>query len=95
MLLMTGECVIWTGVFLASAHVLNTVPIYPPWFGYTMIVSPLFTIYTLTKVFHASSENLIQISGIPPLERQMNKRLRGRKDYEEYKKNTPILIPKL
>jgi steroid 5-alpha reductase family enzyme len=37
----------------------------------------------------------MQVSGIPPLEYQMNKQLRGNKEYEEYKRTTPILIPKL
>jgi steroid 5-alpha reductase family enzyme len=87
--------VIWTGVFLASAHVLNSVsPLYPSWFGYTMLISPLFTTFILTKVLCVVGY-ANEISGIPPLERLMNKRFRGRKDYEEYKRNTPILIPKL
>ena len=47
---MIGESVIWTGTFLASAHILNAVSLYPPWFGYAMIVSPLFTTLILTKV---------------------------------------------
>lgn len=93
--LIAGECIIWTGTFLASAHVLNNIPLYPRWFGYAMIISPLFTTYVLTKVPFLSFGSSMQISGIPPLERQMNRRLRGRQDYEEYKKNTPILIPKL
>ena len=37
----------------------------------------------------------MQVSGIPPLEYQMNKQLRGNKEYEEYKRTTPILFPKL
>lgn len=97
--LMTGECVIWTGIFLASIQALNSVPtIYPRWFGYAMIVSPLFTIFIVTKVNFKTSSDIhltLKFTGIPPLEYQMNKQFRGRKDYEAYKSATPILIPKL
>src|SRR5205814_8426376 len=93
---MIGECMIWTGVFLASAHILNSVsPLYPPWFGYAMIVSPLFTAFILKKVHPISSrKSNPKISGIPQLESQMTKKFRGPKDYEENKKNTQILIQK-
>jgi hypothetical protein len=51
MMLIPGENTIWAGAFLASAHVLNSVPsVYPSWFGYIMIISPLFTNLILTKV---------------------------------------------
>jgi steroid 5-alpha reductase family enzyme len=36
----------------------------------------------------------MQVTGIPPLEKQMDKKFSGRKDYEEYKANTSIFIPK-
>lgn len=56
---MIGESIVWTGVFLASVHILNSVsPLYPSWFGYTMIVSPLFTTYILTNVYLTSNHNL-------------------------------------
>jgi len=60
-----------------------------------MVISPLFTLYILTKVVSHLSPINKQVSGIPPLEYQMNKQLRGNKEYEEYKRTTPILIPKL
>lgn len=79
-----------------SAHVLNAISLYPPGFGYAMIVSPLFTNVVLTKVrvFSFLVDDR-QISGIPPLEYMMDKKLRDRKDYQEYKKNTPVFVPKL
>ena|ERR1700724_1174874 len=46
-----GECTIWTGAFMVSSHVLNSVPlVYPSWFGYSMLISPIFTPLLLTKV---------------------------------------------
>lgn len=48
--LMVGESTIWTGAFVASAHALNTTPLYPSWFGYLTIISPIFTYLILTRV---------------------------------------------
>lgn len=47
---MVGESTIWTGAFIASCHALNTTPLYPPWFGYLTIISPIFTYFILTRV---------------------------------------------
>lgn len=47
-------------------------------------VSPAFSAFLLLKV-----------SGIPLSERKYNKRFGDRKDYREWKENTPKLIPKL
>lgn len=47
-------------------------------------VSPAFSAFLLTKV-----------SGIPLSEGKYDKRYGGRKDYEEWKRNTPRLVPKL
>ena len=47
------------------------------------LVSPVFVTFLLTKV-----------SGIPLLERRADEKWGGQTDYEEYKKNTPVLIPK-
>lgn len=48
------------------------------------LVSPVFVTLLLTKV-----------SGIPMLEKYADKKWGGQEDYEEYKKNTPVLIPGL
>ncbi|UYP44298.1 hypothetical protein NEF87_000583 [Candidatus Lokiarchaeum ossiferum] len=49
------------------------------WFA---LISPLFVLFLLTK-----------ISGLPLLEDYADKKWGGQDDYEEYKKNTPVLIP--
>jgi len=50
---------------------------------FVTLISPLFVIFLLMKV-----------SGVPLLEEKADKRWGGQDDYEEYKSNTPVLIPK-
>lgn len=50
------------------------------WLGW---LSPLFVCWLLTKV-----------SGIPMLEEQADQRWGGQPDYEAYKANTPVLLPR-
>jgi steroid 5-alpha reductase family enzyme len=47
------------------------------------LISPVFVAFLL-----------IRVSGIPLLEEKADKRWGGDKDYEEYKRRTPVLIPK-
>eukprot|EP01126_Amoeba_proteus_P015077 TRINITY_DN166_c0_g1_i1.p1 TRINITY_DN166_c0_g1~~TRINITY_DN166_c0_g1_i1.p1 ORF type:complete len:274 (-),score=31.50 TRINITY_DN166_c0_g1_i1:114-866(-) len=48
------------------------------------LISPLFTVFLLTRV-----------SGIPILEKSADTRWAKEKDYIQYKKNTPCLIPRV
>ena len=48
------------------------------------LISPVFVTLLLTKV-----------SGVPLLEKKSDTKWGGQADYEAYKKNTPVLIPKL
>jgi steroid 5-alpha reductase family enzyme len=59
------------------------VPVLQGWQLVTLI-SPIFVTLLLTRV-----------SGIPLLEKKADKKWGGQEDYESYKKNTPILIPRL
>jgi len=59
------------------------VPVLQGWQWIAMI-SPLFVTLLLTRV-----------SGVPLLEKKAGKKWGGQVDYEEYKKNTPVLIPRL
>lgn len=54
--------------------------------GWTWVamISPLFVTLLLTRV-----------SGVPLLEKKADKKWGGQADYEAYKKNTPVLIPRL
>ncbi len=58
-------------------------PVLQGW-QFVALISPIFVALLLTKV-----------SGIPLLEKKADKKWGGQTDYEEYKKNTPVLIPKL
>jgi len=58
-------------------------PVLQGWQWIAMI-SPIFVTVLLTRV-----------SGIPLLEQKADKKWGGQEDYEAYKKNTPVLIPKL
>lgn len=51
---------------------------------WVVLISPLLVIVLLTRV-----------SGIPLLEKKADQRWGGQADYEEYKANTPVLIPRL
>lgn len=59
------------------------VPVLQGW-QWVALISPVFVTLLLTRV-----------SGIPLLERKADRKWGGQKDYEAYKKHTPILIPRL
>jgi len=58
-------------------------PVLQGW-QWVALISPIFVILLLTRV-----------SGVPLLEAKADKKWGGQEDYEEYKKNTPVLIPRL
>lgn len=58
-------------------------PVLQGW-AWIALISPLFVAILLTR-----------ISGIPLLQKKADKKWGGQADYEAYKKNTPVLIPKL
>jgi steroid 5-alpha reductase family enzyme len=60
-----------------------TLPILQGWQWVTLI-SPVFVTLLLTRV-----------SGIPMLEKKADAKWGGQTEYEEYKKNTPALIPRM
>ncbi|MEO1204484.1 MAG: DUF1295 domain-containing protein [Pseudomonadota bacterium] len=59
------------------------VPVLTGW-QWATLISPVFVAFLLTKV-----------SGIPMLEKSADERWGGQDDYEAYKRNTPVLIPKV
>jgi len=59
------------------------IPVLHGW-QWVAMISPLFVTLLLTRV-----------SGVPLLEKKSDKKWGGQADYEEYKKNTPVLIPRL
>ncbi|KAI0175302.1 hypothetical protein BJ166DRAFT_171029 [Pestalotiopsis sp. NC0098] len=90
-----GETTLWTGIATAAAGVLLTSPVQvglglSGGIGGQLLalglsyVSPAFVTLLLTKV-----------SGIPMSEKKYDQRYGDRKDYQEWKKNTPKYFPKL
>lgn len=59
------------------------IPVLQGW-QWIALISPVFVTLLLTRV-----------SGIPLLENKADKKWGGKPDYEEYKKKTPVLIPRL
>ena len=59
------------------------VPVLQGW-QWVAMISPLFVTLLLTRV-----------SGVPLLEKKADRKWGGQADYEEYKKHTPVLIPRL
>lgn len=62
---------------------LIAIPVLQGW-QWVAMISPLFVTLLLTRV-----------SGIPLLEKKADAKWGGQAEYEEYKKNTPVLIPRL
>lgn len=90
-----GEISLWTGIATTACGVLVSEPARialglprglagPALAVGISYVSPAFVTFLLTKV-----------SGIPLSEDKYDKRYGHRKDYQEWKKNTPRLFPKL
>ena len=59
------------------------IPVLQGW-QWAMLSSPLFVVLLLMRV-----------SGIPLLEKKADEKWGGRSDYESYKKNTAVLVPKI
>lgn len=70
-------------IMLWVGATIVAVPVLQGW-QWIALISPVFVTFLLTKV-----------SGIPMLQAKAEKKWGGQTDYEEYKSNTPVLIPKL
>jgi len=76
-----GEVGIWTGIWALSTRALQTAH-FPAGVAMVATVSPLFTYYLLRY-----------LSGVPPLERAADKKLKGDPKWEEYKRTVPTFWP--
>lgn len=90
-----GESTLWTGIAVTAAGVLASktgqvgMGVGGTAYGRVLAIglcaiSPAFVTFLLFKV-----------SGIPLSEEKYDKRYGDRKDYQVWKKNTPVFIPKL
>ncbi len=68
-------------IVLWTGMAIVAVPVLQGW-QWATLISPVFVAFLLIKV-----------SGIPLLEKKADERWGGQKDYEEYKRRTPVLVP--
>ncbi len=69
-------------IVLWTGIAIMALPVLQGW-QYLTLVSPVFVAILLTK-----------ISGIPLLEEAADRKWGGQADYEEYKRSTPVLVPR-
>lgn len=69
-------------IVLWTGMAIVALPVLRGW-QWATLISPVFVTFLLTKV-----------SGIPALDESADERWGGQDDYEEYKRNTPVLVPK-
>ena len=69
-------------IVLWTGMAIVAVPVLQGW-QWASLISPVFVAFLLIKV-----------SGIPMLEEKADNRWGGQVDYEEYKRSTPVLVPK-
>ena len=69
-------------IVLWTGMAIVAVPVLQGW-QWATLISPVFVAFLLMKV-----------SGVPLLEAKADRRWGGEDDYEEYKRRTPVLIPK-
>lgn len=67
------------------------------WVGVALIAAPVLQGWQLVTLISPVFVALLltRVSGIPLLEKKADKKWGGQADYEAYKKNTPVLIPRL
>jgi steroid 5-alpha reductase family enzyme len=70
-------------IVLWAGIAIIALPVLQGW-QWIALISPIFVTLLLTRV-----------SGIPLLEKKADRKWGGQADYEAYKKNTPVLIPRL
>ncbi|OLN85152.1 hypothetical protein CCHL11_06227 [Colletotrichum chlorophyti] len=90
-----GEISLWTGIATAAAGTLATQPIQLA-LGLSGGATGLLLTAAMSYVSPAFvSLLLLKVSGVPLSEKKYDKRYGDRKDYQEWKRNTPKLFPKL
>ncbi|KAK1981962.1 hypothetical protein LZ30DRAFT_718714 [Colletotrichum cereale] len=90
-----GEISLWTGIATAAAGTLLLQPTQVA-LGLSGGIVGSLTAVGLSYVSPAFvSFLLLKVSGVPLSEKKYDKRYGDRKDYQEWKKNTPKLFPKV
>ncbi len=74
-----GEILLWTGIFVLSTSEISNMREF-----FVLSLSPI-----LVAVL------LLRVSGVPLLEAHAEKQWGNSIEYQEYKRNTPVLIPNI
>ncbi|KAK8165232.1 hypothetical protein IWX90DRAFT_158483 [Phyllosticta citrichinensis] len=90
-----GEITLWTGIAIAAGGALSSKVGLSGLGLSTGLASKLGTAAACAVSPGFVSFLLLKISGIPLSENKYDKKFGNRKDYQEWKKNTPMLFPKL
>lgn len=86
---------LWTGIATTAAGVLARKPVQLA-LGLSGGAGGVLTTTILSFVSPAfASFLLLKVSGVPLSEKKYNKRYGDRKDYQEWKRNTNKLVPKI
>lgn len=85
-----GESTLWTGIATVAAGVLLTRPVQAV-MGYNWTTA--FNLCYVSPVF--ATYLLLRVSGVPLSERKYDSLYGDRKEYQDWKKNTPMYIPKI
>ncbi|KAK0615102.1 hypothetical protein B0T17DRAFT_602197 [Bombardia bombarda] len=89
-----GDITLWAGMATAAAGVLLREPVQAAlgWSGVTGLVKGALIPF-LAPAF--VSWALLRVSGVPLSEKKYDKLYGDRKDYQEWRSNTPLLVPRL
>lgn len=85
-----GESTLWTGIATASAGILLSRPVRG-----ALALSPVAAVSLCAISPAFVTFLLLRVSGVPLSEKKYDKKFGDRKDYQEWRKNTPKFIPKL
>ena len=90
-----GEITLWTGVATTAAGVLARKPAQLA-LGLSGGAAGILATTALSFISPAfAAFLLLKVSGVPMSEKKYDARYGHRKDYQEWKENTPKLIPKI
>ncbi|KAM0331728.1 hypothetical protein ACHAQA_003407 [Verticillium albo-atrum] len=90
-----GEMSLWTGIATAAFGVIATRPIRAGLGLPSGLAGPVLALGMSYVSPAFVSFLLLKISGVPLSEKKYDKKFGDRKDYQEWKQNTPRLFPKL
>ena len=90
-----GEITLWAGIATTAAGILARKPVQLD-LGFSGGEAGILTTTALSYMGPAFAALLVlRVSGVPRSEAKYDERYGGRRDYEEWKRDTPKLVPRL